>query len=110
MPQQPRQSNWHKSERRSQLPVNWDSIRRKVLKRDHYKCQWKMTYGGICGYLASDVDHIIPGDNHHLSNLRSLCKKHHSRKSSQEGAAAAKAKRLEISQRFKRVEDHPGLI
>jgi hypothetical protein len=69
-----------------------------------------MPEGGICGDRATDVDHIRPGDDHRDENLRSLCGPHHRRKSSSEGAQAAKAKRQQIRRKFKRVEAHPGLL
>jgi hypothetical protein len=56
------------------------------------------------------VDHIRPGDDHSLSNLRSLCSYHHRIKSSQEGAAAKAAKQRAMNKRFRRDEQHPGLL
>ncbi|MFJ6183754.1 hypothetical protein [Streptomyces sp. NPDC092295] len=45
-----------------------------------------------------------------MGNLRSLCSYHHRIKSSQEGAAAANAKRRAIAKRFQLTEQHPGLL
>ncbi|MET8111195.1 hypothetical protein [Streptomyces prasinus] len=45
-----------------------------------------------------------------MENLRSLCSYHHQAKSSREGAAATHAKRRRIAKRFKRTEQHPGLL
>jgi hypothetical protein len=59
---------------------------------------------------ARDVDHIRAGDDHSEGNLRCLCADHHNFKSSQEGAAAAKAKRRRIAKRYVRTEEHPGLL
>ncbi|MCY0933643.1 hypothetical protein [Streptomyces sp. H34-S4] len=56
------------------------------------------------------MDHIEPGDDHSLSNLRSLCSWHHKQKSSREGAAAYAAKRRAIQKKFRRTEQHPGLL
>lgn len=99
---------WTNSTRRDRLPSDWPRIRRRVLRRDQGLCQWKLDEGR-CLAPATDVDHIRPGDNHDESNLRSLCYDHHQFKSSQEGAAAAKAKRRQIQKKFRRVEDHPGM-
>lgn len=108
---QPRPSNWNTSDRRSRLPADWPKIRKRVLRRDHYECQWKMPDSGdICGQAATDVDHIRRGDDHRETNLRSLCGPHHRQKSSSEGAQAAKAKRRKIAKRYVRTEEHPGLM
>jgi 5-methylcytosine-specific restriction endonuclease McrA len=76
-----------------------------VLSRDGSKCSWIYGDGNRCGLPATDIDHIIPGDDHSLSNLRGLCADHHRKKSSREGLAAKR----EIAGRFKREpEIHPG--
>jgi hypothetical protein len=51
------------------------------------------------------VDHIDPGDDHRLTNLRDSCKTHHGKKSSAEGLAARKAKSAPVK-RFNQ-ERHP---
>lgn len=65
-----------------------------------------MTDGSRCGDRGTDVDHIIPGDDHDLGNLQLLCRWHHKQKTAREGnqardAAYAKLKRPELK--------HPGL-
>ncbi|MEU0344227.1 hypothetical protein ABZ092_36135 [Streptomyces bobili] len=45
-----------------------------------------------------------------MENLRSLCSYHHKVKSSREGAAAKNAKRRAIEKKFRRTEQHPGLL
>lgn len=99
--------NWANSDRRSRLPADWPAIRRRVLKRDGYRCT-HTDEGVRCSQPATDVDHIVRGDNHTESNLRSLCSGHHRTKSSSEGGAASAASRREIRSRFRRVEPHPG--
>jgi 5-methylcytosine-specific restriction enzyme A len=102
-------SSWAGSDRRSRLPRNWASIRRRILARDGHKCQWR-DYNGWCGEPATDVDHVKAGDNHSDDNLRSLCTWHHGKKSAREGAAAAAARRQTLSERFRRDEGHPGSL
>lgn len=52
----------------------------------------------------------MPGDNHNLSNLRSLCSFCHGRKSGVEGAAA-RSRLIQVNKkRFRRTEEHPGLL
>jgi len=100
---------WEGSDRRSRLPDNWESLRRDVLERDGGRCRW-IEGGRRCNAPATDVDHIRPGDDHSPSNLRSLCGPHHQVKSSREGAFALARKRKQIRQRFRRNEQHPGVI
>lgn len=100
---------WSNSDRRHRLPADWPKIRLKRLSMDRWLCQWK-TDGRICGRRATDVDHVIPNDNHSINNLQSLCKWHHKRKSSSEGGYASAAQKRKNREKFKRVEKHPGLL
>jgi hypothetical protein len=82
---------WHGSNRRTELPKDWPERRRRVLRRDGYRCQAMVPRDGgleTCGAPATEVDHIEPGDDHSEANLRSLCRLHHGRKSAAEGVAA----------------------
>jgi 5-methylcytosine-specific restriction protein A len=102
---------WSGSDRRSRLPDNWQALRRRVLRRDGSRCTARdLTTGERCEEPATDVDHIVPGDDHRESNLRSLCGWHHRKKSSAEGGAALARKRRQNDKKFRRTEDHPGLI
>ncbi|AWY07567.1 HNH endonuclease [Streptomyces phage Yosif] len=101
---------WSSSDRRGRLPADWDKIRRRVLARDGHRCTHRDDYGTRCPEPATDVDHIKAGDDHSMSNLRALCSWHHARKSSGEGAAAKARARRRQDKKFRRDEDHPGLI
>jgi 5-methylcytosine-specific restriction enzyme A len=95
-----------RSARSERLPDDWAVRRIRVLRRDGYRCQARLEDGGICAHPASDVDHVQRGDNHDLANLQALCKWHHARKSSAEGAAARKPRPTQ-----KRApEAHPGAV
>jgi 5-methylcytosine-specific restriction protein A len=88
--------SWYTSDRHDRLPPNWDDLRVQVMRRDGGKCKIRLDDG--CEVEATDVDHINPGDDHSLSNLRAACGYCHVRKSAREGNAAkarmrAKAKR-----------------
>src|SRR5690606_20028600 len=87
---------WTGSTRRSRLPKNWPSLRRRVLRRDKSLCQMPFSDGRLCGAEATDVDHIIPGDDHSMTNLRALCAWCHARKSASEGGTAAARTRVLI--------------
>jgi 5-methylcytosine-specific restriction endonuclease McrA len=87
---------WDGSTRRSRLPKNWPLLRRRVLRRDNHSCQMPFSDGRLCGAEATDVDHIEPGDDHSMANLRALCAWCHARKSSAEGGRAAALTRVRI--------------
>jgi 5-methylcytosine-specific restriction endonuclease McrA len=90
------------SDRRSRLPKNWATIRRRILHRDKY-CR------GCHVNLATEVDHILPGDDHSDINLQGLCRYCHSRKSAREGGLATGVKRRAIVAARRRPEEpHPS--
>ncbi|MEU1254767.1 HNH endonuclease [Streptomyces chartreusis] len=97
---------WQGSTRRSRLPKNWPLLRRKVLRRDNHVCQNRFSEGQLCGREATEVDHIEPGDNHSMANLRALCTWCHARKSGSEGGRAAARMRVR-TERPK--QTHPAL-
>jgi 5-methylcytosine-specific restriction endonuclease McrA len=85
---------WQNSTRRARLPKGWTRLRARVLKRDGYLCQERFSTGELCGAPATDVDHIAPGDDHSMANLRALCAWCHRQKSSSEGGSAAALTRV----------------
>jgi 5-methylcytosine-specific restriction endonuclease McrA len=87
---------WEGSTRRERLPKDWPKIRRRIIRRDK-SCVWPMSDGTKCSAEGTDVDHIIPGDDHSEENLRLLCKWHHQKKSSSEGGRAAALTRVTIN-------------
>jgi 5-methylcytosine-specific restriction endonuclease McrA len=101
---------WAGSDRRHDLPPNWPSIRRRILRRDGHRCVVRDPYGKRCSEPATDVDHIRPGNDHSDSNLRSVCEWHHDRKSAREGAAARAANWRRNDRKYRRSEIHPGLV
>ncbi|WP_424217389.1 HNH endonuclease (plasmid) [Streptomyces sp. BI20] len=79
------------------------------MARDSSLCQWERADTGLPCYLtATEVDHIIPGSNHGLSNLQALCRYHHAQKTAQEAAQARAAKRRALRDRGR--QNHPGYI
>jgi len=97
---------WKNSRRRTALPPNWAALRQQVLARDGRRCTWT-THDERCERNATDVDHIVPGDDHSLENLRALCAHHHRVKSSGEGGRASASKR---AKRTREPERHPGMV
>lgn len=100
---------WQNSNRRSRLPSDWSQIRSRILRRDQKQCQ-VIEDGRKCLDFANEVDHITAGDNHEDWNLQAICSWHHKAKSSGEGGLAAQAKRKQIRNRYRRTEQHPGLL
>lgn len=98
---------WSSSDRKSRLPANWPFLRKAVLERCGGRCEVLKKDGSRCRDRATEVDHIVAGDNHHASNLRGICTWHHARKSAMEGVEA-KRKANEIL--YRAPETHPGLI
>lgn len=95
---------WATSTRRSRLPADWAARRVVVLVRDHYLCQ-------RCARPATDVDHIVEGDDHSYANLQSLCGRCHRAKTTAHAtAAAAHARRARGLVRQRPLEAHPGLV
>lgn len=84
---------WEGSTRRQRLPKDWPKIRRRIIRRDK-TCRWLLSDDTVCGAQGTDVDHIIPGDDHSDSNLQLLCQWHHRRKSASEGGTAAARTRV----------------
>lgn len=104
---------WQNSDRKLRLPSNWPSlvavVKRRAATSLHPQGQCeaiKVSTGARCKNAGRDCDHIVPGDNHDLSNLRLLCVWHHGTKSSREGNEAQAARR---SSARRPPERHPGV-
>lgn len=89
------------SNKRSNMPSNWDRLRRKALRgvKACEKC---------CGPGPFEVDHIIPrhlGGSNDPDNLQALCHSCHAAKSASEWRARAE----KLQQLRRRPRDrHPG--
>lgn len=95
---------WESSGRRQQLPENWFRLRKQVLRECGGRCEMRIE--GCLG-VATEVDHIRPGDDHSRTNLRGVCRRCHALKSSGEGNS-----RLSELRRLKRRPEgrHPGAL
>lgn len=91
------------SQRRKQLPPDWQKRRRKVLARDKGLCQLRLKG---CTYRATDIDHIERGNNHNLDNLRAACHHCHMVRTGHDGGTAQRHRKP-----AKRApEPHPGYV
>lgn len=97
---------WDGSTRRARLPKNWPAIRRRIIRRDEGRCTALYSDGRRCDLPGTDVDHVIPGDDHTEANLQLLCPWHHTHKSSSEGGTAAALTRASV---HRRPSTHPAL-
>lgn len=102
---------WHTSDRKSRLPKDWAARRLVVMNRDGWSCQWRYPNGGRCGAPANQCDHIDRKGGDDYKNLRALCEKHHSWKSSSEGGQARAGVMAQLKKKFARpAERQPGEI
>lgn len=99
---------WSSSDRRQRLPKNWRTYHRPmVLARCGGQCEYVRSSGRRCTAKATDVDHIVAGDNHSLENLQGLCSWHHKQKTQVEAQAGAQAVRDSLK---REPEENPGSI
>lgn len=102
---------WETSDRRQHLPKNWKALREARFKLDGYQCTARdRNTDERCAGPAEECDHTGSRDDHRISMLRSLCKWHHSQKTARDAGRAAVQKRKKIASRFRREEQHPGLL
>lgn len=102
---------WETSDRKSRLPTNWVQLRRDAFERYGRQC-YVTEDGRQCPEESSDIDHVVPGDDHSIENLRPICRRHHKAKSSSEGWNALRKKKAAARERaekkFSHEEAHPG--
>jgi 5-methylcytosine-specific restriction protein A len=96
---------WADSDRRSRLPENWGQLVKAVKIRDGNQCRKKLPSGKRCPRPGTEVDHIVPNDDHGLKNLRLLCAHHHARKTAFEAWQGKRRKKPP----GRAPEPHPGL-
>jgi 5-methylcytosine-specific restriction endonuclease McrA len=104
--------NWIGSNRRTLLPADWPTIVKRILIRDHHRCQHvREDTQRKCGRRATDVDHITrpaDGGTDDDSNLQALCSYHHGQKTGREGGIASGRSRQAARDAAKPL--HPGLL
>ena len=96
---------WAGSNRRAELPPDWEKIRRRIFERDNWRCT-AMTPFGRCLQVATDCDHVGSKHDHSDENLTSLCADHHKAKTALQGPTARRERR---EAKKRPPEIHPGL-
>lgn len=77
---------WTGSSRRAELPSNWNTIRRNVLRQEPdcqlaYTGTWPTRNGDVsCTGASTEVDHINDPNDHSRGNLRGVCSACHRRR------------------------------
>jgi len=95
---------WSTSDRKQRLPDDWPQIRAAVKARAKGKCQ-ATNHALKCRGWGSDADHIVPGDDHSMSNLQWLSGPCHWAKTNREAAARSRERK---AARYRPTEQHPG--
>lgn len=91
--------SWDTSDRRSRLPDNWHHLVAEVKRRARGRCEATHHAPG-CNGRGRDVDHVVQGDDHSLTNLQLLSGPCHDRKTRLDNGYVA---RVEAP-----TEQHPG--
>jgi hypothetical protein len=95
---------WDSSNRREELPDNWDELRREVIRRAGGRCEWRLPRSKRrCPRKGTDVDHF--GSKHDHSKLRLLCADHHADHTARQ---AREARAQQRQRRYRPSEEHPG--
>lgn len=64
-------SRWANSNRRAELPPDWEQLRQVVKRRADGRCQ-AVVHVPDCDGIGTDCDHIDDPDDHSIDNLRWL--------------------------------------
>nr|DAP09027.1 MAG TPA: HNH endonuclease bacteriophage, HNH Endonuclease, DNA.52A [Caudoviricetes sp.] len=97
---------WATSTRRDRLPKDWPNIRAKIIRRARGMCE-ATDHDPRCNGKGTEVDHITPGDNHSLNNLRLLNTFCHRKVTAEYNT---RRRRERAAMRKRPSEPHPGKI
>lgn len=101
--------NWEGSTRRVSLGKEYFRARAIVMRRDGRQCRIRTP--GLCIGTATECDHVGDRLDHSPENMRAACTPCHRDRSSQQGGqAAGVARKARAAARFRKAEDHPGLL
>jgi len=97
---------WEGSTRKRTLPRDWPRLRKVVLERCGYRCEW-VENKARCRNEATDVDHKGDRLDHTPDALQGLCRAHHLTKTGRE--ARAVQEKIKALRRLPE-EKQPGAI
>lgn len=98
---------WDTSTRRTQLPSNWQDLRRQAKQRANGICEHK-TNGVRCTNPGKELHHTADNTDHRLEVLEWICRSCH-RNETQRQSREAWNKRY-IEARKREPEAHPGTL
>lgn len=93
---------WSSSNRRSQLPSDWEQRREQVKARARGLCE-AVAHVAQCDGIGRECDHHADPNDHAIENLRWLSSPCHAAKTQREAQAAK-------PQRNRPAEQHPGSL
>ncbi len=98
---------WASSNRRDELPHNWQQVRDEVRRRAGGQCE-TITDGNRCPNKGTDCDHINDRNDHRSEACQWICGAHHALKTGEEATAALRALNAKLAHPATR-SVHPGL-
>lgn len=98
---------WNTSQRRTQLPPNWEDLRRQAKTRAHGICEHH-TNGQRCTNPGTELHHTGDNTDHRLETLEWICRDCHKAETQQQARAAQTAKYT--TARKRPPETHPGQL
>lgn len=98
---------WDTSHRRTQLPRNWEDLRRQARTRAHGICE-HTTNGTRCTHTGTELHHTGDNTDHRLETLEWICTNCHKQETQAQAQAARRATYIEARKRTP--ETHPGTI
>lgn len=96
------------TDRKDELPDDWDAIRQEVFDRDGRRCTWILPSGKRCENGPHTADHIGSKWDNSLPNLRTLCEPHNSKRTASQGAEEAARQRATPPRRKRQKKPSDG--
>jgi 5-methylcytosine-specific restriction protein A len=95
---------WDSSNRRSELPTDWEQRRQTVKARAGGRCEVHMRNGSRCRDKGTECHHLGDKTDHRIEKLQWICHWHHARETAKQATEA----RGTLTERYP-TRKHPGL-